>query len=272
MVTSQILRPLSVGEILDRAFRLYRNHFLSLIGITALALTPVLILEVLSQILMGSAVLVNGLQSFFVLCLVQGSLTYAVASAYLGHPFSIGRAYRAALSRYGSLWGAIMLQILAICVPVVLLGCALIEMTGRGAGTIIVTQLLFVALVILFISRWLLAVPSIMQEGAGAVQGLGRSWKLTHGIFWRVLGVLLLTLLIADLPSTAVTYGLTYFFPGNPVGPLVKLVLTELSLIVALPWSTGVTVLLYYDLRVRGEGYDLELQARELSVNPIQPE
>ena len=275
MEISNTLRPLHTGEMLDRAVRLYRNHFFLLIGIVALAIVPMIILQVLSQIVIGDSRIVTLLQSVFVISLVQGSLVYAISSAYFGQPFSIGTAYRAGVHHYGSLWGSFVLQGLAIGVPVgLIIGCGIVTTATMDGGIIVmlISILLFVPFAVYLGTRWLLTIPGIILENQGATDGLRRSWNLTDGVFWRVLGVSiltgLLTFFVAQLPGVAVTYGLAFFFPEAAIGPYIEIVMTGLSLILALPLSMGVIVLLYYDLRVRREGYDLELQAQELATNP----
>jgi hypothetical protein len=270
------LRPLSVGEILDRAFRLYRNHFLVLIGIGAIAFVPITLLQILSQVTFGDAQIVTLLESAFVACLVQGSLAQAIACAYLGESFTIGSAYRFAFRRYGSLWGAIFLEGLAIGVPVALLACGFIVMArASGEAGLIILMVLVLPYAAFLGTRWLVTIPSIVLQGLSAGEGMRRSWDLTAGVFWRVLAIsilsYLLTFLITQLPGLALTYGLTYIAPGNLLGPVAELATTGFSLILASPLSMGIIVLLYYDLRVRREGYDLELRAREMSADPGRP-
>jgi hypothetical protein len=44
------LRPMSIGDMLDAAFRLYRQHFLTIIGIVALLQAPMAMLQFLAQL------------------------------------------------------------------------------------------------------------------------------------------------------------------------------------------------------------------------------
>src|SRR5690348_16253067 len=50
-MTAFDLRPLTLGEILDRTFTLYRRHFLLFVGISAIPQTLVLALNVISLLL-----------------------------------------------------------------------------------------------------------------------------------------------------------------------------------------------------------------------------
>ena len=44
------LRPMSISDMLDAAFRLYRQHFLTFIGIVALLQVPMAILQFAAQL------------------------------------------------------------------------------------------------------------------------------------------------------------------------------------------------------------------------------
>src|SRR6476646_2751035 len=50
METPLRLRPMSIGDMLDAAFRLYRRHFLTFIGIVALLQVPMAILQFAAQL------------------------------------------------------------------------------------------------------------------------------------------------------------------------------------------------------------------------------
>jgi hypothetical protein len=275
MEIMQSLRPLSIGELLDRAFRLFRSRFWQLTGIAALSLLPMTGLQLLAQLAWMDTRVADLAQSFLVLPLVQGCLAAALACAHLGQPSSIGEAYRSGLRRYWVLWGASLLQGLAIGSPIVLLSCGAFAL-GTGGWALICLAVLVIPYAAFLSTRWAVTVPGIMQEELGATGGLRRSWSLTAEDFWRVLGVTLLANLlaffVAELPGLAIAYGLPYVLPDAQIGPMLQIVTTGLSLILTLPLSMGVTVLLYYDLRVRREGYDMEIQAGKLAADHgVQP-
>lgn len=115
------LRPLTLGEILDRTAELYRNHFLLFAGISSVYAG---ILLVLSLLQIGAqqaalalhhsddliAVTVVGVVILWLAIFVTGGLavaanTRAVGWVHLGEPASIAAAYRAILPRTGRyLW------------------------------------------------------------------------------------------------------------------------------------------------------------------------
>jgi len=152
------LRPRTVGEVLDQAFRLYRRNFLTFIAIIAVVVVPLqLAQQIISALLIGNltseslslsnglttdtstsnvngffayvgvlyaAIFALGLLSALFQSLSQGALTAEIANSYLDKPVSFGDGYRQMFSRLGALLGVIFLQIaigIGIFLPIILL-------------------------------------------------------------------------------------------------------------------------------------------------------
>lgn len=115
------LRPLTLGEILDRTAELYRTNFLLFAGISSiyagilltLSLVQIGAQQAMLSLHMSSGIIAVGVVGIIVLWLVifvAGGLavaanTRAVGWVHLGEPASIGAAYRAILPRTGRyLW------------------------------------------------------------------------------------------------------------------------------------------------------------------------
>src|SRR5262249_41153494 len=116
---------------------------------------------------------------------------------------------------------------------------------------------------------WIFIPQVIVLEGVTVGESLGRSWQLVSGSFWRVFGYGLLVFvayLVVQVGITdAVALALSPLGVGGAIaGGLVSAAVSTLS----LPFLFGAITLLYYDLRVRKEGFDLELLARDLSLLP----
>lgn len=264
------LRPLQISEILDRTLRLYRSHFMLLISIPLLAAVPIVGLQVVSQFIWHSTRLVDLIQNSFVQVLVSSALVVMISQAYLGSPPSTGEAYRVAARRYGSAWGSNFLMGLAIVLPFVALACgATMLIVSGGIWIILLLALPYVAFLG---TRWSLTLPGILLEHLDAMSGLRRSWSLTEGVFWKVFATSflanLLILILATVPQLAIGYGLEMLISDLNILSVIETVLSQLSLILTTPISIGVTVVLYYDLRVRKEGFDLELQLNPEGVSP----
>src|SRR6266498_1017584 len=134
------LRPLRLGELLDRAIRLYRGNFLTFIGIIAVVYVPLTVLQTAATTLLSSSMLGGfstpeeiftnaaywiGMLSTIVLGLVQfvlvqgiatGALTRAVADNYLGKKTSILDAYRGIGKSWLTLLGALLFILLVFFV------------------------------------------------------------------------------------------------------------------------------------------------------------
>src|SRR5262249_32559239 len=124
----------------------------------------------------------------------------------------------------------------------------------------------------IFIYTRLLVTPqAIVLEDQGALAGIGRSWRLVGGSFWRALAILVLmgvlTYFIAALPAGIVSISLTLANGGSlnnlMLNQAITALVSQIGVIIALPLQLAVYTLLYYDLRVRKEGYDIEVMAQQ---------
>jgi hypothetical protein len=253
------LRPLKVGEILDRAFRLYRANFRLFIGIVSVLLVPFLVLELLSLFIFHETRLVSSIRSFLTGYLLDGAMIWVTSHSYLGHPTSMKDSYRQARRCFRPFFGASFLQVLAY------LPAGILFALGTVGGALgIVIMALFVAPYIIFLStRWGLSFPAIMLENMNGTNGLTRSWSLTSKDFWRVCVVLtassVLSYMAISLPAIMIVYAMQLFDALSMIGPALSSVLTQLGAIMSLPLTMSILVILYYDLRVRREAFDLEL-------------
>ena len=258
------LRPLSLGEILDRAFLMYRRHMLLFLGIAAIPQLLTLALGLLqiflgplstvrnvgnrtillpnfdlTSILLG---LVGIVLAVIVYALAQGGTILAVADLYLGRQTNISEALRRAWGELGTLIGTSLLNGLAVL-----------------AG--------FVALVIpgiYIVCRLLVCLPAALIENRAPGDSLSRSWNLTKGYAGRAFLLLLLYLALA--------FGIGLLF-GIPIGYLADargavsnarllLVLNQVvNVVVSIlvqPLLLIGTSIFYFDLRVRKEAFDIQ--------------
>ncbi len=259
------LRQMGVGELIDAAVRLYRLEWKVLMATVAFVIVPVTFLEAwATQVLVGnvgSAIpgsdafgQLIAVTIFFVavqFLIVQPFLVAAVARAaadiYLGEPVTIGGTYRYALSRLPSILWITILTTLAT-----LLGLVLLIIPG------------IIALV-----RLAFAPAALVVEGHRGSTALRRSWRLTKGFFWRTLGTLLLSGVIVAIVSGIISLPgeLVVQAMGPEAWPISALV-TVLATVLLTPFGMLVVVLLYFDLRIRKEGFDIEVMARELASAP----
>lgn len=264
-----ILRPLNTGEILDRAFRLYRAHFWLFIGIGGVLLGPLLVLKLLSQLFFHDTNIVNVLESFLTAYGLQGALIWAAANTYLGKPVTLNGSYSVSGRYIGKFFGSNFVQGLAYIPGMIVVAVlyAIFLGTGNAGETLLgFTFILLIAVpyIFFFTTRWWFSLPAIMLEGLNSIDGLRRSWALTAQSFWHVAGVSiasgLLAYVISAVPAALIVFFMQMFPTFNEIGTFSALVIGQLGSLITLPLSVGILVIAYYDMRVRREGFDLQLE------------
>lgn len=287
------LRPMSAGEVLDRAFQVYRSNFGPFFLTAFVVFVPMGLLyavagfEPSEQISVTRAVGSMGLLVLFLVVSVVSwaALTWEVEWAMSGDPVSVQRGYRRALgSAFGlvGLWivvyvGAIVATMLAF-VPGILLGVGvaflpLPETVGVVLGAVF--ALSFVAFVLIWVGAVAaIATPVLVLEGVGVFAALKRAHALTKGARIRVGGLMALAWLIVILPTLGVLIAMgmaSVLWDPEAVGQMTTAQLYLQQLVgaaigsITTPYMVAVMVMLYYDRRVRREGYDVELASRDLT-------
>jgi len=257
---------LSITELLDRTFSIYRNHWLAFVGIAAIP--NALVLAVNLVMISGATVsgsialaLVSSLIMFVIYfvasMMTQGATMIAVSQVQLGQPTSISEAFGGIRARVGEL------IILSLNVGIrVMFGLILLLVPG-----------VYLAL------RYSLAMPVSVLEQKGISASIERSGDLTRGHLGRILliYVLLLALFYAgtmawQLPLALVAgvssvRGVTSPFWVQCVSVLGGFVISSCI----GPLLTIALALVYYDERVRKEGFDLEHMLEQLNTAQITP-
>ena len=119
-----------------------------------------------------------------------------------------------------------------------------------------------------FAVRLYLAAAALILENVSVWEGIRRSWHLTKGSFWRVLGILVLTTLItlvllgAIMSAMSIASQLAMSAGAGMYATVSAVTAFATSLLQAaiLPFSSAVNALTYIDLRMRTEGLDVELR------------
>jgi hypothetical protein len=303
-MTAMDLRPLSLAELLDRAFTLYRRHLWLFVGIMAVPSAFGLVFSVLAeiinrqtvggldqsaaspeQVLMIGATMVGGMlvamvAYFVVYSVALGAITLAVSEIYQGRQTTIREVYGQMRPRLGRLvllmLGMGLRAVLAFAVLGVALGVgsALVaRVTTPLAVPILVLPglLLGGALVFFMMLRWGVAVPALVLEERKANDAIRRSIELTRGRLGRVL--------LLVICATLITYAALMLFQGPFVAASIfagpdSQTSFWFAILGTVAGTVGATftgpimivglALLYYDARVRDEGLDLQLMMAAL--------
>jgi uncharacterized membrane protein len=267
------LRPLSVGEQLDAAFKMVRQSFGTLALCVLVVALPLNIVSVLitastrdnafsygsnagNQSLDGTAI------AGFLLTVVLGVVLTAIAAAacfravsgiYLGERPTVEGSLKFAASR-----------VLAVIWLAILYGLGLI-----------LPSLLIIPGVWLAVA-WSMSYPAMLAEGLGAARALGRSFRLVRGRWWPTFGALIVMQLIVFVISGIVTLlfdaTLIAAVDNEPVAAVLTTISSTLSSMITLPLYAAMLTIIYYDLRVRKEGFDLHLLAQSVGGDAPTPE
>jgi hypothetical protein len=253
-----MLRPLGVGEILDTSFSLYRRHFGALATVALVCTGIPLVLRLFLET--GGGIWSNlPLAFLYLLCVVVLNLVataatvFIVSESYLGRPITAREALRRATPYIGRI-----------------LVCSLLMALAVGLGFL----LLFIPGIILGVGL-ALAIPAVVLEpGLSPTAALSRSWELTRGARWRIFGLGITLLVLLYVPVVAVTGLFAIFLPqaaSGSFGPVALATIAGLAIgglvqIFIYPLFYCVLTVTYYDLRVRKEGFDLELLASTLQT------
>src|SRR5687767_2036617 len=217
------LVPLGAGDLIDRAVRLYRRYFTTLIRIAA---PPVLISAVGSVLLtISNRAPSDQLSGMAVLMLLTGLLLWLggvllnvivmggaarnlITNLLWNEPFSARTTYRNVRARFWGLFGASLIIALwvfvAFVIAVLAMTLALSVFVAAGFATgprpgwlasavqlIGILVIAFFAIVLFFsMVRFIAYAPQVMMiEGRGVFDSIGRSFSLARGNLRRLLGM-----------------------------------------------------------------------------------
>src|SRR5713101_3614079 len=247
------IRPLTFAEILDRAFRVFRDHFSVLVGISAVLWLPygaILAVGNTSRVVSG----IGGLAFWLLFPVMSVALTAAVANVYLDRPITVADAYRSIRVNLTPIVGTyLLLDLLVILalVPMVMLGFI---------GLVIPVMLGSIALVIPTIYLticWSLVAPVMIVEHRFGMTALRRSRQLVTGVWWKAFGIFIVAGLIANVPA-----GVLHLFWSFI--PVFGQILTAGTRATASSYSLVVLVIYYFDRRCRTEDFDLRFLAEQI--------
>jgi hypothetical protein len=263
------LRPMTLGEVLDRTFKLYKSNFWLFAGITALPPLAMLIIQLIfswtqTEALRaaqtpgrapGTAALgmvmgaVSGMMLFLIVYFVllgysQAATVFAVSDLYLGRSASIGGSYRRV--------GAKAFRVLAV-----------LFLVGLAVG---VGFLLLIIPGIILLCRTAISVPAAMLENTKSIRSIERSMELTKGNAGQVFLIFLLVWVLSyavaivfELPFTMAQANALQLHQTLSFGMLFLQHLAGfIGQVLVGPIGTIAFSLMYYNLRVRKEAFDIQ--------------
>ncbi|RKU31022.1 hypothetical protein C6499_05170 [Candidatus Poribacteria bacterium] len=275
-IGTTVLKPMRFEDILDTTFSLYRKHFSLFLGLVAFSLLSELALHFLVNFseffshysllkLLGIAIVLIAI-TFFIIGI--GGIAIGSGATYLGENITIHSVLQRTMDRFWQL-----------------LGCFLIWLLGVTVLTVTVIGIPFA---IYFAVRWGLFLGTIMFEKPVISIALGRSSELVKGMWWRVFGMLLAIFLLTTMVHAIIEISIGFILiatnlmsevdfidilewglfgePFEGVTPFfyaISIVIHLAVYAISFPiWIIGIT-LLYFNQRIRIEGFDIEMQSQQ---------
>lgn len=303
--------PMSIGGILDRTFKIYRDNFIRFVTIVAIIQVPIALIMIVSLSVLQRGVpvqnrrasdqsvretrqnpenfnfgrrrtstnnagqdennpfvffvgsfgmMISGILGMLAHILCRGALTKSVSESYLGAEITVAQAYSFVLPKFLTLIGAGILVVL-----IVYMGLILLIVPG-----------------IIFALWFALTTPAIVVENLKAIKGLSRSKDLASGNLGKIFSVGFLVIAISwviGIPFSVVGgfLGRILFSNNMMLMTFVNQLISIIGQVLIVPIGAIAYILLYYDLRIRKEGFDLIMLANSISseqggINVGQPE
>ncbi|MEH2468197.1 hypothetical protein [Nostoc sp.] len=263
------IQPLSIGNVVSAAVRLYRSHLKTYLKLALIAHLWIIVP------IYGWAkyAAISGLISR----LAFGELIYQPESVQAASSHVNPRLW--SFLRVGFQVGISILLIyfgLAIAAGILagLLGVVLGRIFGGSTVVIVVTTLaiIFTVIVVLgltwFYSRWVVAeVPLAVEENINGSESVARSWELTKASVLRIQGIVLVAFLVTLPLMFVLNYIPSLFLIKFEQGTIIYWIVYVISLIgsliggvLVMPFWQALKAVLYLDLRTRREGLGLQLR------------
>ena len=267
------LHPMMFSDLLDGSFRLLKANLGTIVLVAAVFLIPVnLVAAFLQRDLLGGygflqfmqdpslleeaagpgssngpliGSLAAGLASILVTPFIGGATSMVVAASYLGGELKAGPAMRATGRRF--------LVLLAVFFLTLLLKLAGLVLCLVGA---LVPMTLF-----------LVTTPAVMVEEVGPIQAMARSVTLVRPRFWPVMAIGIGSGVLASFLGNILAgpFSIAALAVGYRWGWILAAIGAILPALITTPFVSILATLVYFDLRIRNEGFDLQMIAAELA-------
>jgi len=269
---------MGVGEILDGALTIYRRHFITFVALGVIVLGLPVVLTIYAQ-LSGPQqhpviLFLAAVMQYFAGLLLTAGVIRVISDFYLGREASLAQALALGAQKVWPLFvvglGKAIVIGLVFIVPGFLAAIAipLLAKTG-GLGAL-------VAIALIGGAAWLAAFVAcgygvttqvvVLEPLSSSFDAFGRSWDLTRDRKLKVLGLALVAFILVAVPSVGIGALAAALRFSASSWASVLLVLAAVLPLILTPVLPCVFTLMYYDLRVRREAFDLELLSQHLGA------
>lgn len=267
----QYLRPMTMGETLDASFKLYRKHFRLLVTAQSPMVVMYLVLMVTSMyslkevttfstfvplvVFLGS--LLNSPSHYFlILALIHllfirpvtlAAVIKVASDSIVGTP-SVRKAYLFSVKT----WWKLGPTYLVFNIVLGILSFILLLLLG----------VISIPIIAFFWTRWILTFPVAVNDRTFLIKAMDRSWNLIKGRTFNVFGAMSLVSLIPFFVE--ISSSIMESLLGTSL-IIFLVVFGTFSQGVIIPLVDTTRTVVYFELKSRKEGFDLEKRVEELT-------
>ncbi|HKA58885.1 MAG TPA: hypothetical protein VKD28_09740 [Gemmatimonadales bacterium] len=273
------LKPMDIGEILDGALTIFRRHFMLFMKIGIITLWFPVALTIYLELAGGAeqhivlALIVNVIRYFAGLFLTASAIRI-IADSYLGRRPELSDALAMGSSKIMPLFlvGFVKVLLLGLIAGVIAVVAAVAVprmATGGGAGLLaVLLGILAGCWFIVYVAcGYAVTTPVVVLEELNAsFDAFGRSWDLTRGFKLKIFLIFLVAMVVVFVPGIAIGgLGAALTPDARILGQAIEIASAALPILLT-PLFSCVLTLVYYDLRVRREAFDLEVLSEQLGA------
>lgn len=251
-----VLRPRSATELVDAAFQVYRRAPVQFMVAVAAVYVPWLVIRLVFDlnITPGSPAAIAAIDfnqivlmavvAVVIFVLAGGVTTMIARDVYLDRPPDVVTAFGHVFRRF--------VPLVVVTLIVVVFG--------------VIGLMLFAFPAFYVLARFFAVRQVVLLEDAGVGRAMRRTSELSVGTKWHILA----TLFFVAVLTFAIDIGVSLLIGRIPSQVFVNLVSTAVAVVIGPLFGIAETVL-YYDLRIRKEGFDVEYMAGATTPTPARP-
>jgi hypothetical protein len=270
------IRPRRATELVDASFQLLRRYYPQLVTVSAITMSPGVLVRILTRDVMSNPQLMTanpgplfavGIAALLCVTVCDAVLTIAVSDGYLNGEIDLARAFGTGMRKIISVFLASFFRGLLVLLAAfaVAIGVAIVASLKMPVLFVLIVPLA-IWLMLYVLLRTFAIIPVVVLENVGANTSMGRTLALSKDCAAHIFFSLGLAFFLYFIFSGIISaLGMTLLSPATAG------IIGAVLIIPIYPLLTVVSTMLYYDLRIRKEGFDLEIMSRELGsdVTPL---
>ena len=270
------IRPRRATELVDASFQLLRRYYPQLVTVSAITMSPGVLVRILTRDVMSNPQLMTanpgplfavGIAALLCVTVCDAVLTIAVSDGYLNGEIDLARAFGTGMRKIISVFLASFFRGLLVLLAAfaVAIGVAIVASLKMPVLFVLIVPLA-IWLMVYVLLRTFAIIPVVVLENVGANTSMGRTLALSKACAAHIFFSLGLAFFLYFIFSGIISaLGVTLLSPATAG------IIGAVLIIPIYPLLTVVSTMLYYDLRIRKEGFDLEIMSRELGsdVTPL---